>query len=80
MYGGITFQSIGLKLMGLKIASGCYAIKMAKHIHVLSSKNLNCLYYSLVHSHLNYGNILWGSAYQYRLHKLVKLQNKCVYT
>ena len=59
-----------------KIASGCYAIKMAKHI--LSSENLKCLYHSLVHSHLNYGNILWGSAYQYRLNKLVKLQKKCV--
>ena len=31
-----------------------------------------------MHSHLNYGNILWGSAYQYRLNKLVKLQKKCV--
>ncbi len=31
-----------------------------------------------MHSHLTYGNMVWGSAYQYRLNKLVKLQTKCI--
>jgi hypothetical protein len=57
-----------------KIASGSYAIRAAKQ--TLSIENLKSLYYSLVHSHLTYGNMVWGSAYQYRLNKLVKLQKK----
>ena len=59
-----------------KISSGAYAIRAAKHI--LSADNLKSLYFSLVHSHLIYGNMVWGSAYQCKLNKLVKLQKKCV--
>ena len=59
-----------------KISSGAYAIRAAKHI--LSAENLKSLYFSLVHSHLIYGNMVWGSAYQCKLNKLVKLQKKCV--
>ena len=59
-----------------KISSGCYAIRSAKHL--LSAENLRALYFSLVHSHLSYGNMVWGSAYQFKLKRLVQLQNKCV--
>ena len=59
-----------------KISSGSYAIRSAKHI--LSTQNLRSLYFCLVHSHLAYGNMIWGSAYQCKLNKLVKLQKKCV--
>jgi hypothetical protein len=40
--------------------------------------NLKSLYFSLVHSHLTYGNLVWGSAYQYKLNRLYILQKKCV--
>ena len=53
-----------------KISSGSYAISKSKRL--LSLENLKLLYYSLVHSHLNYGTILWGAAYRYRLNKLEK--------
>lgn len=59
-----------------KISSGCYAINANKRY--LSTSNLITLYYSLVHSHLSYGNMLWMSAYQYRLRRLEVLQNKAV--
>ena len=36
------------------------------------------LYYSLIHSHLTYGTLLWASSYQYRLHKLELLKMKSI--
>ena len=59
-----------------KISSGSYAINKSKRL--LSLENLKLLYYSLVHSHLNYGTILWGAAYRYRLNKLEKIQKRCI--
>jgi hypothetical protein len=59
-----------------KISSGSYAINAAKRY--LSVDNLKSLYFSLVHSHLTYGNLVWGSAYQYKLNRLNILQKKCV--
>ena len=45
---------------------------------LLSAENLRALYFSLVHSHLSCGNMVWGSAYHFKLTRLVQLQNKCV--
>ena len=59
-----------------KISSGTYAIRTAKRL--LSVNNLRALYFSLVHSHLMYGNMIWGNACQYRLHRLKILQKRCV--
>ena len=39
---------------------------------------MKTLYYSLIHSHLSYGTLLWGSAFQYRLHQLEVIQKKSV--
>ena len=39
---------------------------------------MKSLYHSLVHSHLTYGTILWGSAFKYRLHKVEILQKKAI--
>jgi hypothetical protein len=58
------------------MSSGSFAINSSKRI--LSIENLKLLYYSLVHSHLNYGTILWGAAYRYRLHKLEIIQKRCI--
>ena len=59
-----------------KLSSGLYAINSAKHI--LSPKHLKSLYYTLIHPHLTYGLLLWGSTYKTLLKKLQTLQNKSV--
>ena len=51
-----------------KLSSGFYAINSAKHI--LSPKHLKSLYYTLIHPHLTYGLLLWGSTYKTLLKKL----------
>ena len=45
-----------------KIASGAYALQAVKRYLCLD--NMKSLYHSLVHSHLTYGTILWGSAFK----------------
>ena len=59
-----------------KLSSGLYAINSAKHI--LSPKHLKSLYYTLIHPHLTYGLLLWGSTYKTLLknYKLFKI-NLC---
>ena len=42
----------------------------------LPTFTLLCVYYSLVHSHLSYGIIIWGSTYTSHLGKFTLLQNK----
>ena len=59
-----------------KIASGVYALNMAKNY--LYSSHLCQLYYTLVNPHLLYGNLLWGSAYKSHLHKLEIQQKKAI--
>ena len=50
-----------------KLASGSYAINAVKRL--LPIHNLKQLYFSLIHSHLSYGLLLWGSAFEYRRKK-----------
>ena len=59
-----------------KIASGCYAINSAKKF--LSVPNLKQLYFSLVHSHISYGIILWGTAFKYKIRKLEIAQKRAI--
>jgi len=47
-----------------------------KH-YVLPSK-LKQIYFSMVHSHLSYGVIIWGSTYKSYFSQLISLQNKAV--
>jgi len=65
-----------IDLVAKKVASGAYAINAAKRY--LSVENLKALYHSLVHSHLTYGNLVWGSSFKYRQNKLISLQKKCI--
>ena len=58
-------------LLAKKIASGAYVINSAKRY--LSVENIQTLYHSLVHSHLMYGNLVWGSSFKNRLNKLIAL-------
>ena len=57
-----------------KLASGSYAINAVKRL--LPIHNLKQLYFSLIHSHLSYGLLLWGSAFEYRRKKVTKIQKK----
>lgn len=57
-----------------KVASGVYALNAAKNI--LNVASLKTLYYSLVHPYLNYGTMLWGNTYLYKLRRLEVLQKK----
>ena len=43
-------------------------------------KALQNLYYSLIHSHLLYGIIIWGNTYKTYLKRLTTLQNRAVKT
>ena len=61
-----------------KLSSGLYALNSAKHI--LSESNLKTLYYSLMHSHLTYGLLLWGSALKKYIQPLEILLKKAVRT
>ena len=44
----------------------------------LSAKNFLSLYYTIFHSHLQYGLITWSSTFKTYLKKLSTLQNKTV--
>ena len=46
--------------------------------HVLKQSHLKILYYSLIHSHLTYGLILWGNALQKYISKLERVQKKAI--
>ena len=67
--------SAHIKYLGNKLSSGLYALNLVKY---LPSKHLTTIYYSLVHSYLNYGCILWGNSDKKYTRKLEILQKKCV--
>ena len=50
------------------VSSRSYALHSVKRF--LSRDNMKTLYYRLIHSHLSYGTLSWGSAFQNRLHQL----------
>ena len=50
------------------VSSGSYAIHTVQKY--LSFNNLKSVCYSLSHSHLTYGTMLWGSTFHYILDKL----------
>ena len=58
------------------LSSGSYLIHTVKRYMFVD--NLKSLYYSLIHSHLTYSIMLWGSSYQYRLYKFEILQKKSI--
>ena len=61
-----------------KIASSLYFIRSAKH--VLSEKSLKMLYFSLVHCHLLYCNLIWGCANKSNINSLYLIQKKAIRT
>ena len=51
---------------------------ISKLRHYLPTYTTLQLYYSLIHTHLLYGLVVWGSSYKSKLKKLLSLQNKLV--
>jgi len=51
---------------------------MCKLKYYLLQNAMLKLYYTLVHTHLNYGIFIWGNMYLFCLSKLNKLQNKAI--
>jgi len=59
-----------------RIRSGLYSLNMANHI--LSVNNLRTLYFSLIHPHLTYCNLIWGTAAKTHLRPLEVQQKRAV--
>ena len=59
-----------------KLASANYAINSSKNF--LPLKIRKTLYYSLFDSHLNFGNLLWGSGTNKLISKVENLQKRCI--
>lgn len=62
--------------MSKKLASGCFAVRIAaRELGTLSAK---MVYYSLINSHLQYGIVFWGNSSQYLLDAIFILQKRAV--
>lgn len=61
-----------------KLSRGLWAIRRVKHL--VSYKGMLALYHALVHCHLVYGCLLWGSASENALKPLYILQKKAIRT
>ena len=59
-----------------KISRGVGILYKIKNF--LPTSTLLCVYYSLAHTHLSYGIIIWGSTCKSLLEKLSSLQNKAI--
>ena len=62
--------------ISLKISKALYFLRNSKNI--LSQKGLKSLYYSLIHCHLVYANLIWGSVKQSNLKKIFIKQKAAV--
>ena len=58
------------------ISWALFSIKQVKH--VLPIQCLKTLYYSLIHSHISYGIVIWGSARQSALRHTILLQKRAI--
>ena len=68
--------NIHINIVKQRISRSFFAINKAKH--VMNKKHISTLYYSLVYPYLTYGIILWGSAYDTYLSKLIITQKKII--
>ena len=59
-----------------RVSCGSYALHAVNRF--VSKDNMKTLCYSLIHSHLSYGTLIWCSAFQYRLRQLEVIQKKAV--
>lgn len=59
-----------------KMSKGLYAMNRLKNI--LPKQHLKLVYFSLIHSHINYGIVLWGNAPRKYIHRVEILQKKAI--
>jgi hypothetical protein len=59
-----------------KLSRGLYMLRRVRSL--TSKKGLLSLYYSLIHSHLSYGSLLWGSASSSTLKPILTQQKKAI--
>src|SRR3984893_16336859 len=64
--------------ISLKISKSLNILRRLKY--KLPKKCLISLYYSLIYPHLSYCIIVWGSAYNTALHRLIILQKRAIRT
>ena len=62
--------------LSLKLSKALYYIRNSKN--VLSQKGLKSLYYSLIHCHLVYANLIWSSVKQSQLKTIILKQKQAV--
>ena len=66
-------------LVNSKITKSLYLLSSAKHNYIISRHHLTKLYCALIHSHLTYGLILWGSSQPSNLlKKTIVLHKKAI--
>jgi len=59
-----------------KVSRALFSLKQVKHF--LPKQCMKTLYYSLIHSHLSYGILVWGNATQSALHQTTLLQKRAI--
>jgi len=65
-----------IKIIANKIAKNVGIIR--KISHLLSTKILKSLYYTMINPYLTYGNIVWASNYVSSTHCLTLLQKRAI--
>ena len=65
-----------LQIIRGKISTGLYFLRNVKHL--LNTKALTAVYYSLIHSHILYGIQIWSSCNQSLINDIFKLQKKAI--
>jgi hypothetical protein len=65
-----------IKTLAVKLSKGLYALQRSKHF--LPKHVLKIIYFTMCHSHLEYGNVLWGDAAYKHLKKINTIQKRAV--
>ena len=65
-----------IKHIHSKLSGSLYALNRSKNF--VPTKSLNTLYHSLVHTHLTYGDLLWGGTFTSHLKRITTCQKKAV--
>ena len=65
-----------IEFINSKISSSLYGMRRIKNY--VNKDTLTKIYYAFIHSHLSYGNLLWGNTPQKYLNKLTVQQKKAV--
>ena len=65
-----------IEYISSKISSSLYGMRRVKNY--VSRDALTKIYYAFIHSHLSYGNVVWGNAVERHIHKLIVQQKRAI--